>query len=209
MSRPKEDIGSFFKRLEKKFSREDLARINYAYTTAKRVHEKQKRDSGERYFEHLRRCVLILVDELKFYDADFIIILLFHDTFEDCPWYVRLFIRFYFGKKIALAIKDLSKPKLIFFLGSKKLRDQYYFWHLKKAGSITKLRKTIDRLDNMRTIWGCAPAKQRRKIEETEKYFFRYLEDIRKEYPREATHLEQELRLALAQAKKSLTGGEY
>lgn len=204
----KENKKSFFARLKKRFNNQEISDIHFAYTLAKRLHKKQKRDNGERYFEHLRRCVLILVDELKIYDVDFIIILLLHDAIEDCPWFmswfIRLSIRYYFGKKIANSVKALSKPKVWLFLGLKKLRNWYYFRHVKKSHLIIKLFKLIDRLDNMRTIWGCSPAKQWRKIKETEKYFFDYLEDVRKKYPKEAAYLEKELLAALARAKKSL-----
>src|SRR5258708_4716238 len=67
-----------------------------------------------RYFEHLRRVVLILVDELHLADPVLIIALLCHDSIEDTEEadHAAAQIEKRFGKYVIWLVKMLSKcPK--------------------------------------------------------------------------------------------------
>lgn len=80
-----ENRETFLKRLEGKFSPEQIENIDFAYDIAKESHRPQSRESGERYFEHPRAGHLIMLDELDLYDYDLLVSFLLHDTGEDTP----------------------------------------------------------------------------------------------------------------------------
>ena len=56
-----------------------------AYTLMKRAFRKHKRQSGERYFEHLLGTMLIVLKELPNPCMDDLIMALLHDVKEDVP----------------------------------------------------------------------------------------------------------------------------
>ena len=59
------------------------AKIMTAYEDMQEAHYTQFRDDGERYVSHPKAVALILIDELKVYDADMIMAALLHDVPED------------------------------------------------------------------------------------------------------------------------------
>lgn len=78
-----ENRESFMLRLGDKFSAKEIANIMFAYDLAKAAHRSQLRKNNNRYFEHIRKVAIILLDELKYWQVDSLIAMLLHDTLED------------------------------------------------------------------------------------------------------------------------------
>ena len=111
----------------------DVKLVMKAYQDAKYAHgyENQKRDNGERYFEHPRRVALIVMRELEIYDPDMIIAALLHDTVEDTfsfgskdEAYDR--IKSDYNQRVATFVVALSKDPCQ-TLEEKAERDNRYF----------------------------------------------------------------------------------
>lgn len=65
-----------------------------------------------RYFEHPRRVVIILIDEIKIIKREMIIAALMHDIIEGAPNLPPVLIEHCFGVDVVCIIKTLSKvPK--------------------------------------------------------------------------------------------------
>ncbi len=85
-----------------------------AYSLMKLVFKDEKRDSWERYFEHLKWVMEILLREMDKPNLNKIIIALLHDVQEDLPEYADV-VRKLYGDYIADWVNALSK----------KPREQY------------------------------------------------------------------------------------
>lgn len=130
------------------FSEEDAGLIELAYMLAKKFHRGQMRKeldaAGQplRYFEHVRRVSLILLD-LGISDATVVIAALLHDMVEDTDE-VRLanvLLERLFGSKVAACVRALSKtPKA------------GYIERLKAGPPCAMVVKAADRLDNIRSL---------------------------------------------------------
>jgi (p)ppGpp synthase/HD superfamily hydrolase len=167
--REKENFSAFFARLSPCLAPIEVMDARLAYILAKYSHRWQTRreldESGQprRYFEHLRRTALILIDELKIFDRDLVIAALLHDGIEDTRELTPEMIEHCFGSAVAGIVRRLSKvPK------------EGYTDRLTHADWRTLLIKACDRLDNLRTLGVPAiPADFRaRQVRETrEKYY--------------------------------------
>lgn len=165
-----ENKETYQNRLKPYFSPSDQLDIKLAYTLAKFGHRAQTRKelnedgTHTRYFEHVRRVSIILMDEIKIMDRDMIIAALLHDSIEDTDDLTAELLEHCFGNNVVSMIKILSKvPKegYIERLGNCKN------W---KALAV----KACDRLDNLRSLMvpGVSLEFQKRQIAETkEKYF--------------------------------------
>jgi hypothetical protein len=158
----------FFHRLEPFHAPSTLQSIELAYTLAKFGHRAQVRkeanDDGTpvRYFEHVRRVALILIDEVRIVQPEMIIAALLHDGFEDTRDITPLMVEHVWGGEVVRLIKTLSKvPK-----------DGY----LDRFSMCTDWRayviKACDRLDNLRSLGATSREFQLRQLEETRlKYY--------------------------------------
>lgn len=174
----------FFTKINGFVSAEEHVRISQAYWLAKEIHRNQKRDGGERYFEHCRRVALYLIENdpgaygerrASPASANEIIVALLHDCIED-GFIPKDLLEKLFGSEVAEAVEKLSKVIPVFDEETgavkekiKKNLDEYY---QKIAESPVWIRriKFADRLDNLRSmnVW---PEKRKQKyIAETEKY---------------------------------------
>ena len=139
----------------------DRIKIQWAYVLAKKWHEDQFRDSGERYFEHVRGVATILIDE-GFADADMIIFGLLHDILEDTTVPLSM-IEQLFGPKIARGILTVSKsygiedPLTGFVIKTEKKTKQVYFDGIARGGSRPAIAKCADRLHNLSDLVGNQP----------------------------------------------------
>ena len=108
-----ENRETFFHRFKGCLRPEDFKNLEAAYQLAKygHGHHGQRRDSGERYFEHLRETALILVDELEVTDPDLVISALLHDILEDTFILDVQMIGKIFGPRVELTVKTVTKPK--------------------------------------------------------------------------------------------------
>lgn len=160
---------NFFKNLYQKYSKKEMENIQIAYDFAKDRHRNQKRDSGERYFEHCRRVTLHLINE----SANAVILGLIHDCEEDSILHPAIVKRL-FGKYVACGSATLSKFLITAdhcgFVTKTRKSDSQYFQGIASTNRIIKLVKLCDRIDNLKTsdIWDAQ--RRKRYIQETEKY---------------------------------------
>ena len=161
-----ENKEAFFARLEPRLAPSDLARVRGAYYLAKYGHRAQVRKeldedgSPLRYFEHVRRVALILMDEGGCFDSDMIIAALLHDALEDTVDIDGLVIEQFFGPEVARRVRILTKePK------------EDYVKRLWTADGETVLLKLCDRLDNLRSLPGCDEAFQAKIVKETRELY--------------------------------------
>lgn len=158
----KENLATFLARLRTVFAERDVHRIHAAYIIAKaefRSKSRKERDeygNPVRYFEHLRRVAIILI-EMGCTDPDEIIAALLHDLVEDTRLTVA-FVEAVFGPKVAQRVSQVSKvPK------------EGYHERLVKFGTWKTFRlKACDRLDNLRSLAAGSVEFRRKQIAETE-----------------------------------------
>jgi (p)ppGpp synthase/HD superfamily hydrolase len=114
-----------------------------------------------RYFEHVRRVALIILDELAIPDADCVIVSLVHDAVEDTKLAPEA-ITFVCGpensQRVMLASK---KPKLGFI---QRLVDH--------ADWKVLLVKMVDRLDNNRSLVHSKPEFIAKQVKETREVYY-------------------------------------
>ncbi len=153
----------FLAQLEPHMLQTDLENVCTAYIFSKYGHRPQVRDGGGRYFEHPKAVANIIIQELGLRsDWRLPATALLHDIPEDSWILSEHRMRVNFGREVALWVKYLTKnPEEGYY---ERLTDVHTPWQV-------ILVKLCDRLDNLRTLSGCRPEKQRRKISETQKYF--------------------------------------
>jgi len=164
-----ENHKSFFSRLSF-LPQDELLDIELAYALAKYWFRSKVRKELDvegnniRYFEHLRRVVLILVDELKIANTELIIAALCHDALEDTREddLAALQIEKRFGRDVIWMVKLLSKvPKE----GYLSRMDSFADWRV-------LMLKACDRLDNLRSLKDASAEFQRKQIEETRTKYY-------------------------------------
>ncbi len=165
-----ENKETFQARIQPYLSPSDQLDVKLAYTLAKFGHRAQTRKEltkdgkPTRYFEHVRRVALVLMDEMKIMDKDMIIAAILHDSIEDTKDLTPELLEHCFGTNVVSMIKLLSKvPK------------EGYIDRLSNCHNWQVLAiKACDRLDNLRSLMvpGTAPEFQKKQVAETkEKYF--------------------------------------
>lgn len=200
-----EDHESFMKRFKLKVTPADVEKIDFAYDMAKYGHRNQFRESGARYFEHLRATAIILIDELGITDVEMIVAALLHDMLEDSFLLTPERIKITFGDRVSMLVAIVSKPKKNDpRFKSDSERHKWYFEQVAASCVEAKLLKLADRLQNMRTLGSCSLEKQRRKITETREVYFPLIADIAKEYPEKASYLSAQMEIALSKLSQSL-----
>jgi GTP pyrophosphokinase len=198
-----EDHASFLGRFRLKVTPTDLKRLDMAYDMAKYGHRNQFRESGERYFEHVRSTAIILVDELEVYDVELVMSALLHDMLEDSFLLKGDRIEMIFGSRVAHITAEVSKlPKDDPRFTSPQQRLNFYHQQIKSSNWEVKLVKLADRLHNLRTLESCSPDKRRRKLTETKRYYLPFIRDLASDYPETAKQLEIAFRQAIAQLKE-------
>lgn len=143
-----ENRESFFGRLEPFMIPSELRNVQVAYMMAKFAHRAQLRKETDangdpvRYFEHLRRVALILIDEYDVRNWELICAALLHDSLEDTNDITAPIIEHLFGGRVCQIVKVLSKtPK------------EGYYERLRRFGDPDILLvKGADRLDNLRSL---------------------------------------------------------
>lgn len=164
-----ENKQTFLNRLKPHFSPQDRLNIQLAYILAKFGHRAQVRKElidgkPERYFEHVRRVTLILLDEMKIKDKSMIVAGLLHDSFEDCEDLTPELIEHSFGEECCSIIQELSLvPK------------EGYLDRLNACNNWKVLAlKMCDRLDNLRSLMveGTCREFQKKQIKETKSLYF-------------------------------------
>lgn len=173
--RPKvENQKKFFDRLRPLYAPSILLLIRLAYMLAKYGHRAQTRkEQGPdgnllRYFEHLRRVALILIDELHWTDHLMIITAILHDAVEDTRELTLDMIEHCFGPVVAGWVARCSKkPKR----GFMHRLMTFAPWQVLAI-------KACDRLDNLRALHAGSLAFQHKQISETEDKYFALLDRL-------------------------------
>lgn len=162
-----ENKTTFFARLEPFLSPTELNKIQLAYVLAKFYHRAQKRkeidEQGNqiRYFEHVRRVALSLMDKFFIFDPDIICSALMHDLLEDSEDVTPEMLEFTFGSRVTKIVKLLTK------------KDSNYFVNLKKSKCYEAcLIKVADRYDNLTHLDQCSNEFIIKQIEETRNKMF-------------------------------------
>jgi (p)ppGpp synthase/HD superfamily hydrolase len=164
-----ENKHTFQARVQPFFGPSDQLDIKLAYCLAKFGHRAQNRKEmvdgkPTRYFEHVRRVAIVLMDEMKIMDKDMIITALLHDALEDTHDLSAELLEHCFGSDVITMVKLLSKiPK------------EGYIDRLTNCGNWKAVAiKACDRLDNLRSLMipGNTLEFQKKQIQETkDKYF--------------------------------------
>jgi GTP pyrophosphokinase len=155
----------------------DYLLIEKAYLTAKLVFRDDHRDSGERYFEHLRSVALIVMVHMRVRDPDVIVAALLHDIIEDKEDWSEDRIALEFNLRCAQYVWWVSKPAVSKFHGDKKARNRAYHQNLTRSKRKPLLIKLADRLHNLITMWDYPIEKQKMKVEETENFYLQIAEE--------------------------------
>lgn len=186
------DREAFFQRISHFYPESDhrYRVIEKAYNLAKDEFREVHRDTGERYFEHLRCSTLILIDWLYVEDWRLIAAELLHDLVEDRPAWTVERVRQEFGEEISQMIDWMTK---------RKIDGQEDFRRLPNAPRSFWLKKLSDRLHNLMTLWGCSFDKIERKIKETREVFL--------PYARKHQILAHEIEEAIEELEKRLSEG--
>lgn len=162
-----ENRDSFFARLEPFHPPSTLLDIQLAYVLAKFSHRAQVRSETDtegqplRYFEHVRRVALILIDEMQITDPNMVIAALLHDGIEDTRVLTPAMIEHCFGADVVTMVKTLSKvPK-----------EGYLERFFMSVDWRPYMIKACDRLDNLRSLVQASPVFRLKQLKETqEKY---------------------------------------
>lgn len=174
----------FFQKLAPFHAPSSLLSVELAYTLAKFGHRAQVRkeldETGRpvRYFEHVKRVALILIDEVKLVNKDMVIAALIHDGIEDTRDLTPAMIEHVFGEDVVKMVKTLSKDPKEGYLERFHMSTDYRPYILKGC----------DRLDNLRSLGQASLAFQEKQIKETrESYFplFNRMVDLTPEFFRE------------------------
>lgn len=197
-----ENKETFQVRIRPFFSPSDQLDIKLAYTLAKFGHRAQLRKElvdGKpvRYFEHVRRVSIILMDELKIMDRDMIIAALLHDSLEDTEDLTAALIEHTFGSRVATMVTLLSKiPK------------EGYLDRLKNCNLWEVLvLKMCDKTDNLRSLMvpGVSPDFQKKQVLEAKEHYFALFDQLLQicpaPYLSNITMLRDELRAIVAKCE--------
>lgn len=164
--------------LRQKFNKEDIERIMLAYRLAKYGHRTTKpRDTGERYFEHVKGTALILINEADVSDRDTIIIALLHDIEEESFMLTNKDIELIFGKEVSSAVALLTKVNAIEKKAGITKEEGKYIDSVSKAGHKTKIVKLADRLHNLRDMRGWDAKRRHKFVQETEKHILTWAKE--------------------------------
>ncbi|HUX80870.1 MAG TPA: HD domain-containing protein [Candidatus Paceibacterota bacterium] len=146
-------------------SKEDIAFIEKAYEFSKKVHEGQKRFSGEPYFIHPAATAKILAE----YGMDAVTIAagLLHDAIEDVR-VSREEIEKEFGKELLFIVDGVTKLGTHKYRGAERHAESLRRLLVATASDIRVLIvKLADRFHNMQTLEYVPPHKRKRIALET------------------------------------------
>ena len=154
---------SFFNRLEPFFAPSVLRDVQVAYTLAKFGHRAQTRKELNakghplRYFEHVRRVAIILIDEAQIVTREMVLAALLHDGIEDTRDLTPEMIEHCFGTDTVGLVKVVSKVPKEGYLERFMLSTDWRPYAL----------KACDRLDNLRSLDRADRAFQQKQVTET------------------------------------------
>ena len=164
---PEDLYKELIERVRRYHPSDDISLIEKAYETASRLHQDQKRKSGEPYIIH-PICVAIILADMEM-DKETIAAGILHDVVEDTVMTGEELTEL-FGADVALLVDGVTKLSQIQYSSDKldvqaeNLRKMF----LAMAKDIRVIMiKLADRLHNMRTLSHMRPEKQQEKARET------------------------------------------
>lgn len=183
------------------FAPQDVADIEHAFSVARVAHRGQFRASGEPYISHPVAVADILYDA-GIRDPKVFVLALIHDVDEDsshlhkAPVPLRVTVdRSWdrlagsFDSEIADDMFHITEPS---YRDKRKQAVEYHF--LVETGSERVwLVKLADRLHNLRTLGAMPVEKQKKKIDETKRYYLPIFQKAAAIFPREAGPLLSQL----------------
>lgn len=172
-----ENKETFFLRVEEHFFplSDEYKKIDKAYEIAKHAFRNKKRDTGERYFEHLRSVALIIMCHLQIYDVDIICAALLHDIVEDCEDWTVDRIKSEFGERVAKLVEQVTNPDEKYF-ESKEEMLEYLHNRQRNMCREAVIIKLADRFHNMFTLWEPVRLEKiQRKLQETKEHYLKKL----------------------------------
>ena len=160
------DIDQLLDRVKSYNAEADLGLVRKAYEFSAKVHEGQRRRSGEPYLQHPVAVAGVLTS-LKT-DVTAIVAALLHDTLEDTMATPEE-LESEFGKDVVHLVDGVTKiGKITFKSHEEKQAENFRKMLLSMADDIrVVLIKLADRLHNMRTLEHLSPAKRQAIAEET------------------------------------------
>ena len=164
----KEDLFALLSNGVKEYlSNDDLPILKKAYETADKLHEGQKRRSGEEYIIH-PLCVAIILANLRM-DIDTIVAAILHDTVEDTNYTIEE-VKKDFSEHVALLVDGVTKLTKLNLVNDKVERQaenlRHMFLSMSKDIRVIII-KLADRLHNLRTLEYQTREKQEEKSLET------------------------------------------
>ena len=155
-----------FINLVSSYNKDEVEIVTKAYEVAKRLHQGQKRESGEDYIIHPLNVAYILA--LMHADRDTLCAALLHDTLEDTN-VIKEDIEMLFNKDVADLVDGVTKISKLNFSSKEEENNAN---SRKIITSITNdariiIIKLADRLHNMRTLQYKTPFKQKENAIET------------------------------------------
>jgi len=151
-----------------KYSQKESETIREAFEFAQKIHEGQKRDSGEEYIFHPLQTAKILADLNM--DCETICAGILHDTLEESklkPEYLEK----KFGKNISFLVQSVTKLNRVNYSGEKSYIENFHKMVLATAKDIrVVIIKLADRLHNLETIENFKGNKERTAQESLEVY---------------------------------------
>ena len=206
----RENRRAFFERINGFLTEDELLEVEIAYLFAKSGHRRQSRKEvdpttgrPQRYFEHPRGVVIILMDEVCCYDAQAIAAGWLHDAVEDTR-ISEARIKRHFCAGVVRIVRDLTKPPKSAGMSA----AAYVARMLSHNNWRTLIVKCCDRLHNMRSLGGCDEAFQRKQVKETRELYFavfdRAVQIVPKKYKKGAEKIRAEIHRIVAQYEGSL-----
>ena len=163
---PPADVSSIISKVRAYHPEANVGLINDAYAFSERVHEGQKRRSGEPYFVHPVGVAGIITD-MKL-DVPSVVTSLLHDTVEDTLTTLDQIER-HFGAEVAALVDGVTKiGKIHFTTREERQAENFRKMIFAMARDIRViLVKLADRAHNMRTLAHMGEDKQREIAAET------------------------------------------
>lgn len=173
-------------RFEPFLSDEQMTLLRGAYALSKEGHRLQVRADGHRYFDHVRACSWIAVEELHMHDSEMHNTLLLHDIVEDTYLLTVKVIEKFFSARTSIMVNLLTHRK--------EVSTAQYVGNIRESARGRVIGgKLIDRLHNLRTVGAFPDEKRRRFIVETIEFYLpmaeQLIENINPKYRWRAVYL--------------------
>jgi (p)ppGpp synthase/HD superfamily hydrolase len=154
-----------------------LTMVLGAYEMASNVHESQQRRDDTPYFWHISRVPKIIVQELKYFNAEVISAALLHDVLEDSDIITSEVLKYNFGAYVSYIVEVLTKNIKLFGISADE-EDHHYHERLSYSSIDCKIIKFAARLDHFRCLEFGVKRNPFLYIDKTENVYFPMAEQV-------------------------------